>query len=250
MVDWTRYDAVLLDLDGVLTDTARIHADCWKRAFDEFLRQSAETSGEPFRPFDIESDYRRYVDGKPRLDGVRDFLRSRGIELPAGGPGDSPAAETVYGIGNRKNALVAGFIRPETVVVYDSSVDLVRRLRAAGKKIAVVSSSANTAAVLEAAGIGGLFDTRVDGVSAARDELPGKPAPDTFLAAARALGVDRRRCVVVEDAISGVQAGRAGDFGLVIGIARHDEPDALRANGADVVVSDLAELASPDAQEG
>jgi beta-phosphoglucomutase family hydrolase len=245
MVDWNLYDAVLLDLDGVITDTARIHARCWKETFDEFLRRRAEVSGEQFQAFDIESDYRLYVDGKPRLAGVRDFLRSRGIELPEGGPDDPPEAETVHGIGNRKNALVAEFIRPDTVEVYASSVDLVKRLRAAGKKTAVVSSSANTPAVLEAAGISHLFDTRVDGVTAARDGLPGKPAPDTFIAAARALGVDLERCAVVEDAISGVQAARAGNFGLVIGIARHDEPEALRAHGADVVVSDLAELA-PD----
>jgi alpha,alpha-trehalase len=247
MVDWSRYDAVLLDLDGVLTDTARIHANCWKQAFDDFLRRRAEATGHRFEPFDIASDYRRYVDGKPRLDGVRDFLRSRGIDLPEGAPDDPHDAETVYGVGNRKNALVAEFIRPDTVEVYASTVDLVKRLRAAGKKTAVVSASANAGPVLEAAGIGHLFDTRVDGVTAARDGLPGKPAPDTFLAAADALGVDRKRCAVVEDAISGVQAARAGNFGLVIGIARHDEPDTLRAGGADIVVSDLAELAP---QEG
>ena len=246
MVDWSRYDAILLDLDGELTDTARSHARCWKQVFDDLLRQRAEATGERFRPFDIASDCRLHVEGKPRLDGARDFLRSRGIELPEGAPDDPHDAETVHGVGNRKNALVAEFIRPETVEVYASSVDLVKRLRAAGKKTAVVSSIANAAAVLEAAGVGHLVDTRVDAVTAARDELPGKPAPDTFLAAARALGVDRKRCVIVEDAISGVQAARAGGFGLVIGIARHDEPDALRANGADIVVSDLAELAPPE----
>jgi beta-phosphoglucomutase family hydrolase len=242
MVDWSRYDAVLLDLDGVLTDTARIHASCWKQAFDDLLRRRAEAAGEPFRPFDIATDYRLYVDGKPRLDGVRDFLRSRAIELPEGGPDDPRDADTVHGIGNRKNALVAEFIAPDTIDVYASSVELVKQLRAAGTKTAVVSSSANTEAVVAAAGIGHLFDARVDGVTARRDNLPGKPAPDTFLAAAGALGVDPERCVVVEDALSGVQAGRAGGFGLVIGIARHDEPEALRANGADIVVSDLADL--------
>lgn len=243
-VAWGNYDAVLFDLDGVLTDTAGLHADCWKRTFDEFLGRRAERSGEPLQPFDIESDYRLYVDGKPRYDGVRSFLHSRDIDLPEGSPEDPPAAETVCGVGNRKNQLVNQALR-EGVVVYPGSVALVRALRDSGVKTAVVSSSANCAAVLRAAGIEDLFEVRVDGKLAAELGLPGKPAPDTFLEAARELGVDARRTVVVEDAISGVQAGRNGDFGLVVGIARHDEPDVLRREGADVVVSDLAELAAP-----
>jgi alpha,alpha-trehalase len=246
MLSFDDYDAFLFDLDGVLTDTARIHADCWKRTFDELLRRRAEATGEPFLPFDPEGDYRLYVDGKPRFDGVRAFLQSRGIELPEGDDGDPADAETVRGVGNRKNLLVAEAINPETIDVYDGSMTLVRRLRDMGKRMAVVSSSANAAAVLAAAGIADLFDVRVDGVVARERGLPGKPAPDTFLEAARELNVDPKRAVVVEDAIAGVQAGRDGDFGCVIGIARHDEPDELRRNGADLVVADLAELLDED----
>jgi beta-phosphoglucomutase family hydrolase len=244
-IAWERYEAVLFDLDGVLTDTAGVHAGCWKRTFDEFLSRRAERSGESFQPFDIESDYRLYVDGKRRYDGVRDFLLSRGIDLPEGSPDDPPDAETVCGVGNRKNVLVNQALEAGGVEVYQGSVALVRALRDAGVRTAVVSSSANCAAVLRAAGIADLFDVRVDGKVAAELELPGKPAPDTFLEAARELGVDAKRAVVVEDAISGVQAGRAGGFGLVIGIARHDEPGVLREEGADLVVSDLAELSVP-----
>jgi beta-phosphoglucomutase family hydrolase len=239
-IAWERYDAVLFDLDGVLTDTAGIHAACWKRTFDEFLRRRA--GGDRFRPFDVETDYRLYVDGKRRYDGVRDFLRSRGIELPEGSSGDPPDAETVCGVGNRKNELVSVALLGGGFEVYQGSVLLVRALRDAGKKTAVVSSSANCAAVLRAAGIDDLFDTRVDGKVAAELDLPGKPAPDAFLEAARRLGVEARRAVVVEDAISGVRAGRAGGFGLVIGVARHEEPGVLLEEGADVVVSDLGEL--------
>lgn len=243
-IAWDRFDAVLFDLDGVLTDTASVHAECWKRTFDEYLRGRADRTHEPFRPFDIESDYRLYVDGKRRYDGVRDFLRSRGIDLPEGSRGDPPDADTVCGVGNRKNELLNRALEEGGVEVYQGSVALVRALRSAGKKTGVVSSSANCASVLRAAGIEDLFDVRVDGKVAAELGLPGKPAPDTFLQAARELGVDAARAVVVEDAISGVEAGRNGGFGLVIGVARHDEPDVLRDNGADVVVSDLGELSS------
>ena len=244
-IAWDRYDAVLFDLDGVLTDTAGVHADCWKRTFDEFLSRRADRTGEPLHPFDIESDYRLYVDGKRRYDGVRDFLHSRGIDLPEGAPEDPPEAETVCGVGNRKNVLVNQALKEGGVEVYQGSVALVRALLAAGVKTGVVSSSANCAAVLRAAEIEDLFQVRVDGKVAAERNLPGKPAPDTFLEAARELGVDAKRTVVVEDAISGVQAGRGGGFGLVIGIARHDEPGVLREQGADVVVSDLGELSGP-----
>jgi beta-phosphoglucomutase family hydrolase len=244
-ISWERYDAVLFDLDGVLTDTAGVHADCWKRTFDEFLRRRADRTGDLFRPFEIESDYRLYVDGKRRYDGVRDFLHSRGIDLPEGSPDDPPDAETVSGVGNRKNELVKEALEQGGVEVYQGSVALVRALRDAGVKTGVVSSSANCAAVLRAAGIEDLFEVRVDGKVAAELNLPGKPAPDTFLEAAREIGVDAKRTVVVEDAISGVQAGRAGGFGLVIGIARHDEPSVLREEGADLVVADLGELSEP-----
>ena len=237
-----RFDAVLFDLDGVLTDTAAVHARAWKTMFDEFLRDWAERYGQPFTPFSIDRDYKTYVDGKPRYDGVRSFLLSRGIELPEGDTDDPPKMETVRGLGNRKNVLVNRLLDDEGVVRYEGSVRLVEQLRDRGIKRAVVSSSKNCAAVLEAAGISDLFDARIDGVVAAERGLPGKPAPDTFLAAAADLGAPPDRAVVVEDAISGVQAGRAGGFGLVIGIDREGDPDALRSNGADVVVSDLGEL--------
>ena len=236
------FDAVLFDLDGVLTDTAGVHAACWKQMFDEYLAQRAARTNEPFQAFDIETDYRLYVDGKPRFDGVRDFLRSRGIHLPEGTPGDPPGTETVCGLGNRKNEMVGRAIASGAVRAYVGSVAWVRRLRGDGMKTAVVSSSHNCEAVLKAAGIADLFDERVDGKVADRVGLAGKPDPETFLTAARRLGVDPKRAVVVEDAISGVRAGRQGGFGLVIGVARHDNADELKAHGADVVVADLGEM--------
>ncbi|MDJ0787989.1 MAG: beta-phosphoglucomutase family hydrolase [Myxococcota bacterium] len=240
--DWQQLEALLFDLDGVLTDTARLHADCWKQTFDAFLESYARETGQAFQPFDIATDYREHVDGKPRYDGVRDFLASRDIRLPEGDPSDGPEVRTVCGVGNRKNALVSGAIRPDTIQVYQGSVELVRRARKAGQKTALVSSSANARSVLEAAGIEDLFDVRVDGRVAAERALPGKPAPDTFLEAARELGVAPEKAAVIEDAVAGVQAGRAGGFGLVLGVARHDDTELLASNGADVVVSDLSEL--------
>jgi beta-phosphoglucomutase family hydrolase len=237
-----QFDAVLFDLDGVLTATAKLHATCWKTMFDEYLQQRAATTGESFQPFEIATDYKQYVDGKLRYDGVRGFLESRSIDLPWGDPEDPPDRETICGLGNRKNELIQEALASGTVDVYASSITLVRRLRDAGIKLAVVSASKNCEAILKAAGIADLFDLRVDGVVAARLELPGKPAPDTFLEGARQLGVEPERAVVVEDAVSGVQAGRAGGFGLVIGVDRKGDPDALRDNGADVVVADLSEL--------
>ncbi len=237
-----RYDAVLFDLDGVLTATAKIHAACWKKMFDSYLEKRAAQKGETFRPFDIGRDYQLYVDGKPRYDGVRDFLASRGINLPEGTSEDAPEKETVRGLGNRKNELVNEAIAAGEVEAFEGSVALVRQLRRAGIKTAVVSSSNNCLSVLEAARISDLFDARVDGVVATRQNLAGKPAPDTFLAAAKELGVEPARAVVVEDAISGVQAGRAGRFGLVIGVDRKRDPESLRRNGADLVVSDLGEF--------
>lgn len=237
-----RFDAVLFDLDGVLTATAELHATCWKKMFDAYLKQRAAATGEPFQPFEIATDYKQYVDGKLRYDGVRGFLESRSIDLPWGDPDDPPNRETVCGLGNRKNALIQEALAGGEVEVFGSSVDLVRQLRGAGIKTAVVSASKNCQAILRAARIADLFDTRVDGVVAARLQLPGKPAPDTFLEAARQLGVEPERAVVVEDAVSGVQAGRAGGFGLVIGVDRKGDPEALRNNGADVVVTDLREL--------
>jgi len=240
-----RFDAVLFDLDGVLTDTAKVHALCWKRMFDEFLQRRAAESGESHRPFDLNADYRRYVDGKPRYDGVRDFLASRGIELPEGDPSEPPNWNTVCGLGNRKNELINDTLATEGVEVYEQSVVLVRRLLEEGFRTAVVSSSKNCEAILKAAGIDHLFEARVDGVVAVREHLAGKPAPDTFLRAATLLGCEPRRSIVVEDAISGVQAGRAGGFGLVIGVDRHGDSAALKAGGADVVVADLGEFLTP-----
>jgi len=237
-----KYDAVLLDLDGVITDTANIHATCWKQMFDAYLQQRAADTREPFRPFEIATDYRLYVDGKPRSDGVRDFLTSRGIHLPEGTPDDPPQAETVGGLGNRKNDLVNKVIAERGVEPYEGSVKLIHQLRHQGFKIAVVTSSQNCEAVLKAAKLDAFFAVRVDGNTVREQHLAGKPAPDTFLTAAQRLGVAPTRAVVVEDAISGVQAGRNGNFGLVIGVARKGNAEELRHHGAHLVVHDLGEL--------
>ena len=229
--------ACLFDLDGVLTDTARIHAEAWKQMFDDFL---ARRGGQ--RPFDAVEDYDRYVDGRPRYDGVAEFLRSRGIELPDGEPDDPPSAETIHGLGNRKNELVLKLIHERGVEPYPGSVRYVRAVRDAGLRTAVVSSSANTRDVLHVAGIEDLFDARVDGVTIEQEHLRGKPAPDSFLAGARALGVEPAQGAVFEDALAGVEAGRAGGFGHVVGVDRAGQADALHEHGADVVVTDLAEL--------
>jgi beta-phosphoglucomutase family hydrolase len=238
----TTIQACLFDLDGVLTQTAKVHAAAWKEMFDAFLRARAARTGEPFVPFDAVADYDEYVDGKPRYDGVRSFLASRGIELPEGEPSDPPSAETIAGLGNRKNELVLALIRRDGVEAYDGSVRYVHAAREAGLHRAVVSSSANCREVLEAAGIADLFEVRIDGLVAEREHLRGKPAPDTFLAAARALEVQPPQAAVFEDALAGVAAGRAGRFGFVVGVDRVGQADALRAHGADIVVSDLAEL--------
>jgi beta-phosphoglucomutase family hydrolase len=234
--------ACLFDLDGVLTQTAKVHAAAWKEMFDAYLHQRAQRSGEPFREFDAVADYDAYVDGKPRYDGVRSFLASRGIELPQGTPDDPPGAETVDGLGNRKNELVLKLIHDQGVQAYEGSVRYVRAARDAGFPRAVVSSSANCRDVLRAAAIEDLFDAVIDGVVATQEGLGGKPAPDTFLAGARALGVQPREGAVFEDALAGVQAGRAGGFGFVVGVDRVGQRDALLAHGADIVVEDLAEL--------
>ena len=237
-----RYDAVLLDLDGVITDTASIHAACWKQMFDEYLQKRATQRGEAFRPFDMATDYLLYVDGKPRYDGVRDFLASRGIRLPQGSPDDPPQAETVDGLGNRKNDLVNKIIEEKGVEPYEGSVRLIRQLRDHGFKIAVVTSSQNCAVVLKAAKLDHFFDVQVDGNTIHAQHLAGKPAPDTYLMAAKLLGVQPSRAVVIEDALSGVEAGSRGNFGLVIGVARKGNADELQRHGAHLVVSDLGEL--------
>lgn len=236
------FKAFLFDLDGVLTDTAGLHAECWKQMFDGYLRDHSARTDEPFQPFSVTDDYYPYVDGKPRYDGVRSFLESRAIALPEGTPSDPPSAETVCGLGNRKNVLINDRLRHDGVAPYTGSLRLLDELAGAGVRMAVVSSSKNAPVVLEAAGIADRFDVVVDGAVAAQAGLPGKPAPDTFLDAARRLGVDAAKAVVVEDAISGVEAGRNGDFGLVIGVARKGNEAALRIAGADLVVRDLDEL--------
>jgi beta-phosphoglucomutase family hydrolase len=231
--------ACLFDLDGVLTKTALVHAAAWKEMFDAFLRRR---SVEGFVPFDPIEDYGEYVDGKPRYDGVRSFLASRGIELPEGDPSDPPGTETVAGLGNLKNEIVLSMIKRDGVEAYEGSVRYVEAVRDAGLHRAVVSASANCRDVLRAAGIEDLFEVVVDGIVADQEHLQGKPAPDTFLAAARKLEVDRREAAVFEDALAGVEAGRAGKFGFVVGVDRAGHAEALRAHGADLVVSDLDEL--------
>lgn len=238
-----KFDAVLFDLDGVVTQTAAVHTVAWKELFDHYLKKRAEREDVEFEAFDATQDYRRYVDGKPRYEGVRSFLAARGIEIPYGAPEDSPDEETVCGLGNRKNDLFNQVLEREGVRVFDSTVALIRTLRDGGIKTAIVSSSKNCVPVLEKAGLTQLFDIRVDGVVSAQSKLKGKPAPDIFLEAAKDLDVRPQRAAVVEDAISGVQAGRSGKFGLVIGVARHGNHSELRENGADIVVSDLAEIA-------
>jgi beta-phosphoglucomutase family hydrolase len=242
-VDPARFGALILDMDGVITQTASVHGHAWKALFDSYLQERARRTGAPFVPFDPGADYLRYVDGKPRYDGVRDFLASRDIVLPWGDPSDAPGAETVCGLGNRKNEFFLTALREQGAQVFGGSVDFIRAARAAGMKTAVVSASRNTTEILDSAGVRDLFDAQVDGVLAAQLGLPGKPEPDTFLEAARRLGVEPARAVVVEDAQAGVQAGHAGGFGLVIGVDRVGQAAELRAHGADVVVNDLSEAA-------
>ncbi|MDP9848762.1 HAD family hydrolase [Streptosporangium lutulentum] len=235
----------LFDMDGVLTRTATVHAAAWKSAFDEFLRGWAGRTGNPFVPFDAVADYDRYVDGKKRLDGTRSFLAARGITLPEGSPDDPPDALTLHGVSNRKNTLVQAILDRDGVEVFPGSVRYVQAVRDAGLHRAVVSSSANTAKVLAAAGLAELFEARVDGVVAQRRDLAGKPAPDMYLAGAEALGLKPSEAAVFEDALAGVAAGRAGRFAFVVGVDRAGQADALREHGADVVVNDLAELLEP-----
>jgi beta-phosphoglucomutase family hydrolase len=236
------YDAVLFDLDGVLTDTARLHAASWKRMFDDFLQAHAKEQNTAFRPFDIKKDYSQYVDGKLRYEGVRSFLESRGIYLPFGNPEDPPGYESITGLGNLKDKMVKALFGTGAIDVYEGSIHFLRHIRTQGFRTAVVSASKNCREVLREVGIEDLFDIRVDGEVAARLNLPGKPAPDTFLEAARELGSTPERAIVIEDALSGIQAGRSGGFGLVVGIEHHGNRRSLEAQGADIVVSDLREL--------
>jgi beta-phosphoglucomutase family hydrolase len=232
----------LFDLDGVLTMTAMVHDAAWKEMFDSYLRERSRQTGEPFVPFDAVKDYEQYVDGKPRQDGTRSFLASRGIELPEGGEDDPDGAQTVHALSTRKNEILLRRIHTDGVQAYEGSVRYARAVRASGLHSAVVSASANCRDVLAAAGIEDLFEARIDGTVAEREHLRGKPAPDTFLAGARTLGLEPRAAAVFEDALAGVAAGRAGAFGLVVGVDRVGQAAALRAHGADVVVTDLADL--------
>jgi beta-phosphoglucomutase family hydrolase len=234
--------ACLFDLDGVLTQTASVHDKAWKATFDDFLRRRAEQDGVSFVPFDPVADYDEYVDGKPRPDGVRSFLASRGITLPEGDENDPPGSLTVRGLGNAKNQTLLKLLATEGVQAYPGSIRYLQAVRAAGLATAVVSSSANCRAVLAAAGLAGHFDSVVDGVVAEQRKLAGKPAPDTYLAAASDLEVQPSAAAVFEDALAGVQSGRAGKFGWVVGVDRVGQSAELRAAGADVVVTDLAEL--------
>ena len=237
--------ACLFDLDGVLTRTAELHAAAWKQTFDEFLRKRAKDRDEAFVPFDLRADYDAHVDGKPRFDGVRAFLDSRGIELAEGSPSDPPDAGTVHALGERKNRIVRELMESRGVAAYEGSLRFLAAVRGVGLACAVVTSSENADAVLRAAGLEGKFELQVDGADAHRLGLAGKPAPDTFRKAARLLGVSPSQAAVFEDALAGVTAGRAGGFGLVVGVDRAGQADALRASGADVVVADLAELVGP-----
>jgi len=234
--------ACLFDLDGVLTDTAAVHAVAWKQTFDEILHARAERAGDDFVPFDSHSDYLTYVDGKPRAAGVRDFLASRDITLAEGSPDDPPDAETINGVGNGKNQELQRRIREDGVQVFEGSRRYLEAARDAGLRRAVVSSSANTEDVLAVTGLAQYVELRVDGTTIREEKLAGKPAPDTFLTAAQRLGVEPAAAAVFEDAIAGVQAGRAGRFGAVIGVNRTGQAAALRDNGASLVVNDLAEL--------
>jgi len=242
--------ACLFDMDGVVTRTAVVHAAAWKEMFDEFLRARAQSTGTQFVPFDPHAEYDTYVDGKPRLDGTRSFLESRGIDLPEGTPDDPPGTPTLYGLSNRKNNLVLEKVAAGGVQVYPGSITYIRSVKDKGISTAIVSASANTVQILDSAGIEGLFDVRIDGVIARQRGLRGKPAPDTFLAAAGELKVPATQAVVFEDAQAGVAAGRAGGFALVVGVDRVGQAQALREHGADIVVKDLADLLEDDGQEG
>ena len=240
--------ACLFDMDGVVTQTAVVHAAAWKQMFDDFLRGYAQRTGTEFVPFDSHHEYDAYVDGKPRLEGTRSFLSSRGIELPEGTPDDPPGTPTVYGLSNRKNQLVLAKIAAGGVQVYQGTITYIHAIKDKGVSTAIVSASANTKLVLDSAGIAGLFDVRIDGVIASERGLRGKPAPDTYLAAAQELNVTPDHAAVFEDAQAGVAAGRAGGFGLVVGVDRVGQAAELREHGADIVVKDVAELLHSDGQ--
>ncbi len=236
------FEAVIFDLDGVITKTALVHSAAWKMMFDEYLMAREKKHNEPFREFSHENDYLPYVDGKPRYKGVESFLQSRQIEIPFGDPSDSPGLETICGLGNRKNQAFNEVLDKDGVEVYQSTVDLINKLKQKGIRVGVASSSKNCQAVLEKTGLIDLIETRVDGVVSAEIGLKGKPEPDIFTTASDNIGIPYDKAVVVEDAVSGVQAGKAGNFGLVLGIARENNSKELKINGADIVVEDISEI--------
>ena len=241
-IDLRNITAVIFDMDGVLTDTASVHAEAWKHLFDEYLKERSERNNEAFQPFDIDADYRRYVDGKPRYNGVKSFLESRGISLPQGSPDDKPGKKTICGLGNKKNRYFVTRLKREGASPYESSISFIEQLKARGLRTAVISASRNAEEVLEAADIRSFFDVKVDGVDSDELHLEGKPDPAIFLEAARRLGVKPEETVIVEDALAGVEAGRRGKFRLVIGVDRASQGEELKKRGADIVVSDLSEL--------
>lgn len=234
--------ACLFDLDGVLTDTASVHTKAWKVMFDSFLKQHAEDNGQKFVPFDADQDYLKYVDGKKREDGVRSFLSSRDIELPEGDPDDTGDKDTIYGLGTRKNDAFQKTLHADGVKVFEGSRRYLEKVAAAGLATAVVSASANAREVLKIAGLEKYIQQRVDGVTLSEEHIAGKPAPDSYLRAAQLLNVEPSAAAVFEDALSGVQAGRAGKFGCVVGVDRVGQADELRRHGADLVVTDLGDL--------
>lgn len=242
--DITTFEATIFDMDGVITQTAKVHARAWKQMFDEYLKKRSASEEKHYAPFDIETDYPEYIDGIPRYDGVENFLKSRGVSLAEGDPGDPPDRETICGLGNRKNELFREKLRDIGVEVYEDTLNKIKEWKAHGLGMAVISSSKNCKHVLETAKILHLFDVRVDGTISAKKDIEGKPAPDIFLEAARELSVEPDNCVVFEDAISGVKAGKAGGFGLTVGVARNIEEEELLKNGADIVISSFTELNS------
>ncbi len=243
-------DAAVFDLDGVVTFTARVHAYAWKELFDEFLQTRASHSGEPFRPFDVDGDYRTYVDGKPRYDGVRSFLESRGIHLPLGTPSDSPDQQTICGLGNRKNQFFVKQLHEKGVDVDNNAVQFIRELKSRGVRVGLASSSKNAIPILERVRLRDLFEAIVDGVVSEQLRLQGKPQPDIFLKCLAKLGpFAPERAMVAEDAIAGVEAGRRGSFGLVLGVDRHGEAAALREHGADWTIQDFREISADQVTE-
>lgn len=236
------FRGLIFDLDGVITQTAKVHARAWKKMFDQFLEKLSEEEGTDYKPLDIDTDYPKYIDGIPRYEGVRTFLQSRNIDLPYGSPSDSPKKRTICGLGNRKNELFLETLEEQGAEVYEDTVTMIKKWRDTGLKTAVISSSKNCKPVLENAGLLHLFDARVDGVISAELDISGKPAPDIFIEAAGRLGVFPAECVVFEDAIAGVKASSSGDMGLTVGVARQDNDDELLKNGAELTVSELTEL--------